>query len=234
MLDMAHLYGNMLTDGWLIVIDCALSLYVPSVIQLILPPNPKDSDLDVILQKSPCIRSKRDKSVYSANSSTVLKTNSIWTKIFPEIPFVQQESISSTPDTKVQALIEMTRRILNLCAFESVFLDAQSMQDSAIIHVTSSLITFIQRRSLSSGSAILSNMWILDDEIASVSVRLLVSVVSTNGHRLELIWPRVFEQFTGMLKDARQLTPALQEVSIGMNERTPILFLLSLISHEIH
>jgi golgi-specific brefeldin A-resistance guanine nucleotide exchange factor 1 len=234
MLDMAHLYGNMLTDGWLIVIDCALSLYVPSVIQLNLPPNPKDSDLDVILQKSPCIRSKRDKSVYSANSGTVLKTNSIWTKIFPEIPFVQQESISSTPDTKVQALIEMTRRILNLCAFESVFLDAQSMQDSAIIHVASSLITFIQRRSLSSGGAILSNMWILDDEIASVSVRLLVSVVSANGHRLELIWPRVFEQFTGMLKDARQLTPALQEVSIGMNESTAIVFLLSMISHKIH
>jgi hypothetical protein len=222
MLDMAHLYGDMLTDGWLIVIDCALSLYAPSVVQLNLPSNPKDSDLDLIFQKSPSIRGKRDKSVYTANSSAVLKTHSIWTKIFPEIPYVQQESISSSSDTKVQGLIDIARRILNLCSLESIFLDAQTMQDSTICHVVSSLITFIQRRSLSSGGAILSNMWILDEEIASVSVRLLVSVVSTNGHRLELIWPRVFEQFTGMLKDARQLTPALQEVSIGKNGSTSL------------
>jgi brefeldin A-resistance guanine nucleotide exchange factor 1 len=231
MLDMAHLYGNMLTDGWLIVIDCALSLYAPSVIQLNLPPNPKDSELDMIFQKSPSIRGKRDKSIYTANSNSVLKTHSIWTKIFPEIPYVQQESISSTTDTKVQGLIDTARRVLNLCALESIFLDAQTFQESALFHVVSSLITFIQRRSLSSGGAILSNMWMLDEEIASVSVRLLVSVVSTNGHRLELIWPRVFEQFTGMLKDARQLTPALQEVSIGMNKSTDVIHVCLLIHY---
>jgi brefeldin A-resistance guanine nucleotide exchange factor 1 len=220
MLDMAHLYGNMLTDGWLIVIDCALCLFVPSVVQLILPLNPKESDLELILQKSPCIRGKRNKAVYSAASGTVLKQFSIWTKIIPDISFDTKETISSAADAKTQELIDKTRRILNMCAFESIFLDASSTQDSALMYIVNSFIIFMQRRSLSSGGAILSNMWILDEEIASVSVRLLVSVVSINGHRLELIWPRVFEQFTGMLKDARQHTPTLQEVSVGMNRHT--------------
>jgi golgi-specific brefeldin A-resistance guanine nucleotide exchange factor 1 len=216
LLDMTHLYGNMLTDGWLIVIDCALSLYVPSGVQLNLPLDPKDSELDLILQKSPSIRGKRDQALYAATSNTILKNYSIWTKIFPEIPYVQQqESITITPEIKVQASVENARRILNICSLESVFLDAQTIQDSALINVVNSLITVIQRRSLLSGGALLSNMWILDEDIASVSVRLLVSVVSANGHRLELMWPRVFEQFSGMLKDARQLTNALQEAAIG-------------------
>jgi len=216
LLDMTHLYGNMLTDGWLIVIDCALSLYVPSGVQLNLPLDPKESELDLILQKSPSIRGKRDHALYAATSNTILKSYSIWTKIFPEIPYVQQqESITITPEIKVQASVENARRILNICSLESVFLDAQTIQDSALIHIVNSLITVIQRRSLLSGGALLSNMWILDEDIASVSVRLLVSIVSANGHRLELMWPRVFEQFSGMLKDARQLTNALQEAAIG-------------------
>lgn len=223
MLDMAHLYGNMLTDGWLIVIDCALTLYVPSVIQLNLPLNPKDSDMDSILQKSPCIRGKRDQAVYSATSRAVLKNYSIWTKILPDIPFTQNESISAG-ETKSTAVIDMVRRILSACALESVFLDAETTQDAAVQHIVNALITFLQRRSLSSGGAILSNTWILDEEIASVSVRLLVSVVSSNGHRLQLLWPRVFEQFAGMLKDARQLNPTLQEASIGMSDSSMNIF----------
>jgi hypothetical protein len=138
----------------------------------------------------------------------------------PEIPYVQHDTVSIAE--KTQVLIDVARRILNLCAFESIFLEVLSTSDAALTYMINSLITFIQRRSLSSGGTILSNMWILDEEIASVSVRMLVSVVSCNGFRLNLVWPRVFEQFTGMLKDARQLTPALQEVSIGMTVKNLI------------
>jgi len=225
MLDMAHLYGNMLTDGWLIVIDCALCLFVPSVAPLMLPLNPKESDLELILQKSPCIRGKRSKAVYSAASAVVLKQFSIWTKIIPEISFDIKESMSSASDMKAQDLIEKTRRILNMCAFESIFLEASSTQDSALMYMVNAFIIFMQRRSnLSPGLATLPTLWIQDEDIASVSVRLLVSVVFMNGHRLELIWPRVFEQFTGMLKDARGHTPTLHEVSLGMKKRIYFFF----------